>query len=257
MPYAIAAGAVIGGATTLMGSSKAAAASKAAADLQQKQFETTRGDLASYNAYGQGALKPMFDLALSGPYGPGGKNYLEMAEANLPGHMTQAELEATPGYQWNLSQGLKSTQSAAAARGLGVSGSALRGAATYATGLADSTYKNQFDMAQTQFSDIFNLGGQQQTNLTNQFNRFNALATLGENAAATTGALGTAAAKTEGQGLMSAGQYGAAGIQGVGNAVQSGVNSYLGYNALKDYTNRNSPSPGTGGYPTVDTGTWD
>ncbi len=175
-------------------------------------------------------------LAFSGPNGPGGVNYLGMAEENLPGKMTQAELEATPGYQWTLGQGLKSTQSARAARGLGVSGSALRGAAEYATGLADSTYKNQFDIRQTGFQDILNLNTTQQGNLSNQFNRMGTLATLGENAAAQTGALGTAAAKTEGQGLLAAGQYQGAGYQGVANAASGAVNNYLQYDALKGMT---------------------
>ena len=225
--------AVLGAAGSIMGGMSAGKAAKDAAALQAKQFEQTRGDLLPYNQTGQSVLPNMQALAFGGMYGPGGKNYLDMAEQNLPGHMTQAELEATPGYQFNLSQGLKSAQSAVAARGLGVSGSALKGATKFATGLADSTYKNQFDMRQQQFSDIFNIGGQQQTNLTNMFNRMGTLATLGENAAAQTGALGTAAAKTEGQGLMSAGQYNAAGITGATNAAQGAANNYLQYQAFK------------------------
>jgi hypothetical protein len=98
------------------------------------------------------------------------------ANANLPNApnlpsapppMTQAQLEATPGYQFNLSQGLKATQSAAAAKGLGVSGAALKGASTYATGLADSTYQNQFNNAQQIYSDLFNNA---QTGYTDAFN---------------------------------------------------------------------------------------
>jgi hypothetical protein len=75
--------------------------------------------------------------------------------------MTEAELVQTPGYQFNLSQGLRAAQNSAAARGLGVSGAALRGAANYATGLADSTYQNQFANQQTLWQDQVNslLGG--------------------------------------------------------------------------------------------------
>lgn len=241
----LAAGALGAGSSMLgsiMGSNAASKSAKDAAALQAKQFEQTRADLAPYNLTGQSVLPNMQALAFGGMYGPGGKNYLDMAEQNLPGHMTQAELEATPGYQWNLSQGLKSAQSAVAARGLGVSGSALKGATKFATGLADSTYKNQFDMRQTQFSDIFNIGGQQQTNLNNMWNRMSGLATLGEAAAAQTGTLGTAAAKTEGQGLMSAGQYTAAGYQGAGNAVQNAANNYLQYAAYRDMGTKGTPA---------------
>ena len=57
----------------------------------------------------------------------------------------QAALENLPGYQFTLNQGLKSTQNSYAARGLADSGGALKGAANYATGLANSgwnTYAN-------------------------------------------------------------------------------------------------------------------
>jgi hypothetical protein len=52
----------------------------------------------------------------------------------------QKTLEGLPGYQFTLGQGLKSTQNSAAARGLASSGAALKGAAGYATGLANSQY---------------------------------------------------------------------------------------------------------------------
>jgi hypothetical protein len=242
---AIGAGTAISAGAGLMGSAKASAAAKDAAALQAAQFEQTRGDLLPYNQYGQSVLPNMQALAFSGPNGPGGKNYLAMAEDALPGTMTQAELEATPGYQFNLSQGLKATQSAAAAKGLGVSGAALKGAARFATGLADSTYQQQFANQQTRYSDFYNLNTGQQSNLQNQFARLSGIATLGENAAAQTGALGTASAKSEGQGLMAAGQYDAAGLAGIGNSVNSGINSYLGYNALQNMTARG----GTKGTP--------
>ncbi len=245
----------IGAVGSMSAAKTAAGAANQAAQLQSDQFDQTRGDLLPYNQAGQSVLGDLTALARSGQFG-GGKNYLAMAEGMLPGQMTQAELEQTPGYQFNLAQGLKATQSAAAARGLGVSGAALKGAATYATGLADSTYQNQFNNAQTRYSDVFNLNTGQQSNLQNQFNRLSGVATLGETAAAQTGALGTAAAKTEGQGLMSAGQYQASGALGVGTAANQGISNYLQYDALKKYTSRG----GTQGYPEPtggETGNWD
>lgn len=244
---ALAGGAIAAGGSILAAGS-ASKSAKDAANLQKEQFAQTRGDLQPYNEFGQSVLPNMQALAFSGPNGPGGKNYLDMAEAAVPGKMTQAELEATPGYQFNLAQGLKAAQSSAAARGLGVSGAALKGAATYATGLADSTYQNQFNNQQTRYSDLFNLNTGQQSNLQNQYNRMVSIAQLGETAAAQTGALGTAAAKTEGQGLMSAGQYQAAGTAGVGSALSGGINSYLGYNALQQAIGKGA-TPATGGYP--------
>jgi hypothetical protein len=62
-----------------------------------------------------------------------------------PIEMTQEQLEATPGYQFTLQQGLKAVQNSAAARGLGSSGMAQRGAAEYTTGLADTTWQNVYN----------------------------------------------------------------------------------------------------------------
>jgi hypothetical protein len=243
-------GGIAGAAGSIIGGSQAAKAAEKAAELQHEQYLQTRADLLPYNTAGQSVLGDLTTLAKSGPYG-GGTNYLAMAEANLPMNMTQEQLEKTPGYQFNLSQGLKATQSAAAARGLGVSGAALKGAATYATGLADSTYQNQFANAQQRFSDILNLNTGQQANLTNQYNRLAGVATLGENAAAQTGVAGTAAANAAGNYTTQAGLANAAGFTGASNALTGGINNYLAYNALQ---NALKPSSGTtGGFTNADT----
>lgn len=53
----------------------------------------------------------------------------------------QQELENTPGYQFQLSQGLDSLQRTASARGNLISGSAMAGAVKYGQGLADTTFQ--------------------------------------------------------------------------------------------------------------------
>jgi hypothetical protein len=231
----------------MMSSSKAAGGAKDAANIQGQQYQQTRSDLLPYNTTGQNALDAAYGVAQRGPTG-GGPDYIAQAAQNLPGTMTQAELEKTPGYQWNLAQGLKSTQSAAAARGLGVSGAALKGAATYATGLADSTYQNQFANAQQRFTDYVNLNVGQQGNLKNEFDRYNALATLGENAAAQTGAIGQKTATAEGSFLNAAGQAQGQGIMNASNALSGGVNNYLAYQNAQRYGPQSTPNPTTSGY---------
>lgn len=128
-----------------------------------------------------------------------------------PVAMDQATLEATPGYKFNLSQGLKATQNAAAARGMGVSGAALKGAANYATGLADSTYQNQFNNAVT--------------NQTNQFNRLFNLSTLGENAAAGVGSQGVTTGANIGSNVIGGANAQAASQIAGANAVTGSINS--------------------------------
>lgn len=129
-----------------------------------------------------------------------------------PFNMTQANLEQTPGYQFTLSQGLKSVNNALGARGLLNSGAVLKGGAEYATGLADNTYTNQFNMDQTQKQNIFN--------------RLLGTAILGENAAAQTGSFGTQTAASMAQNTIGAGNAQAASSLAQGNAI-GGIGSSI------------------------------
>lgn len=189
---------------------------------QAQQYAQTRNDLAPYRGAGEaGANMLMARL----PY---------LSSGFTPDQQT---LETTPGYQWNLSQGTKATQSAAAARGLGVSGAALKGAATYATGLADNTLKTQYDI--------------DQGNKTNAYNKLSDATKIGASAAGATGMFGANSANQQTNLLTGAGNAGAAGIMaggnaaaqmygGVGNAL-SGFGGLLNYNALMN-RGRQAPS---------------
>lgn len=193
----VGAAASIGGALISGGAAESAAHTQAdaanrAADLQTERYNTTRGDLMPYNTAGQGANA---QISAMGPF-----NFAP----------TEANLETTPGYQFNLYQGEKGAANSAAARGLSGSGAALKGAATYATGLADSTYQNQFNNALQRYNT--NLG------------RLQGQASLGENAGAQTGNFGTQAASNAGQALIGGANASAAGTVGVANAVSGGLN---------------------------------
>jgi hypothetical protein len=163
---------------------------------------------------------------------------------------TQAQLEATPGYQFSRSQGLKATQNSMAAQGLGSSGAAMAGAAKYAVGLADSTYQNQFKNALDSYTTNFDAArNTYATNLGTQ----QSLAQLGENAATLTGAQGTTAAANIGQSNIGAANASAAGTIGAANATSAGIgsiaNAYLyGQNQFQNQQNASiyqaAPSPG-------------
>jgi hypothetical protein len=233
---AIAGSGALSAGSSLLGAGKSAGAAKDAANLSNQRYQQTRGDLAPFTTAGQGGLDTLTGLAKLGP-NAGGPDYVAQANALFPGQMTQAELEQTPGYQFTLGQGLKAVQSANAAKGLGVSGAALKGAAQFATGLANNTYKDQFNIAQQRFADVGTLNTMQQGNVTNAYNRASGLASLGENAAAQTGSTGATLANQAGNALMAAGNDQAAGLKGVSNALTDSVNNYLGY---RSYT-QNSP----------------
>jgi hypothetical protein len=253
LPAAIGGSALIGGITSLIGSSKAASAARDAANQAQQRYIQTRSDLTPYNTAGQAVLPTMNALAMDRT--GGGPDYISRADAMLPPQMTQAELEATPGYQFTLAQGLKATAGSVAARGLGVSGAALKGAAGYATGLANSTYKDQFNLAQQRFSDVLGLNTAQQNNLTNQYSRASGLATLGENAGAQTGTVGANLAGTSASMINQAGVDTAAGIKGIGSAATGAAQNYLDYTNFQKYLDARSVGGDTGWYdPTTQKG---
>lgn len=107
-------------------------------------------------------------------------------------------LQGLPGYQFSLQQGLKSVQNSNAARGLGTSGAAQKGAANYATGLANQYYNNY-------------LTGIQNT------------ANTGAGSAASLSGAATSTGNQMGQNTIGAGNAQAAGAVGQGNAVSGAI----------------------------------
>ena len=202
---AIVGGAVIGGVATNMAAGTAADAQTAAADqanaTQISMFNKAQANLQPYMTAGNTATT----------------NALNLANTGFNFNDTQAQLEATPGYQFTLSQGLESTQNGAAARGLGVSGASQKAAAAYATGLASNTYQQQFGNALSTY----------QTN----FNANTTLAGIGENAAAGVGNNAATTGASIGQNTIGAGNAQAGAAIAGGNAI-GGVGNALGTAAI-------------------------
>ena len=250
------------------------ASANRSADLVQGRYDQTRGDFQPYRDLGSSAAS-RFTPDTIDQYGNPQQmtrgNMLDRAyDANpnaptltpLPPRMTQAELEQTPGYQFNLSQGQQAVASSAAARGLGVSGAALKGAATFATGLADNTYQAQFAQQQQLFSDAVNqnqlqfanqqqrfgnltgLNTANQGNLQSSFNRLSGLTGIGTSSAAQTGAIGNASANQAGQLITGGANAAAAGMIAGGNATAGGINSIA--NAFGQYQMQNRLSGNSG-----------
>lgn len=197
-------GSVIGAGASIYSANKAADAQKEAAqkaaDTQTAMYNQTRSDLSPYRQIGQTATDQMTN---------------RLAELTSPITMDQATLEKTPGYQFNLTQGLKAATNSAAARGLGKSGAAVKGATTFATGLADSTYQNQFNNAQL--------------NQKNAYDRLKSLIDTGENASAQTGTAGMNAANQTSSAQTQAGTAQAAAYNLAGQSISKSANDLSGY----------------------------
>lgn len=176
--------------------------------------------------------------------------------------MDEATLRATPGYQFNLNEGMRAINAANAARGSLFSGNGLREAAKYAVGLADNTYATQAGV----FNDNFNRQSSQfgtnlnsSITLNDQYWNRNVsplfqLAGMGANAAAQTGQIGAGLSNASGQMINQAGVTSALARNAGGNALMTGINQ-AGNNLLYAYGRGwfNSPSTPAGA---VDQGTW-
>lgn len=250
----VAAAAIIGGSTalsagsSLLGSSMSSSAASKSAGLQEQMYGYTAANESPYMNLGASTADQTGAFAQGNALNYGSSPYLTAATAAMPatsGAMTEAQLQQTPGYQFTLGQGLKMTQAANAAKGLGVSGAALKGAATFATGLADQTYQNRFNEAQTTFNDWLQQNSQYQGNLTNEYNMLSDATKIGSNAAAQTGQTGASLSNAAGNYTTQAGLASAAGTTGASNAVTSGINNYLSYNMLQNYL---GGSGGASGY---------
>jgi len=210
--------AAIGAVGTGIASSNAAGAQTAAAN------DATNAQLGMFDVTQQN-LHPFVNAGVSAT---GGLNYLlgGTGDASTTGYSayglpagyflqtfapTEAQLEQTPGYKFNLSQGLKSVQNSNAARGLGVSGAAMKDAAAYATGLADSTF-------QTQANNFYTGQG-------NAFNRLFDLANMGENAGANVGSAATSTGQSVGSNMIGAGNANAAAMMATANSASNGANN--------------------------------
>lgn len=187
------------------------AAGNEARDRQLSTFDTNTAGLKPYIQAGIGGLdtaKNLLGLDASGMMPAGGP---DMARIN-------ATLAQTPGYAFTLDQGLKATQNSYAAQGLGSSGAALKGAATFATGLASQTYEQQLQ-------NYLNLAATGQS-------ASQTLAQLGVQNTQAAGEFGLAGGLAEAQALGSAGAASAAGTLGAGQATAAGTLGSAQANAL-------------------------
>ncbi|HDR9075881.1 TPA: hypothetical protein QDB15_001101 [Burkholderia vietnamiensis] len=239
-----------------------------AASLQNKQWQQTQKNLKPYMDLGQSAINPLLSaMGYNVKKNPDGTYSFGSTDPNNPLQQrfsyadfqapTAAQAQSTPGYQFTQQQGLKAVQNSAAARGLGTSGAALKGAANYATGLADSTYNDVFNRALSTYNA--NFGKAQttfQTNYNSAANNVNRLTNLvgsGQNAAATNGSLGAAAASNIGNTLMSGANAQASGMVGSANALAGGMSSIANGAMTYGLLNNNALTSATAANPTYGT----
>jgi hypothetical protein len=238
---------ILGAGANIFGAQSAADAQKEAAarptppcwqqqqqglEAQKGYFDTSTAPLSASRRRAAGLFQPGGDPGLTAPI-----------------TMDQKTLEATPGYQFNSRRAFaaltcRPSRGACPAR-------RPKAAATFATGLADSTYQNQFNNANT--------------NKQNAFNFLLGPANLGTSAASTYAAAGTTAGNAalgnsaSVGGTISGNTIGAGNAQAaadiatgknVSNAITGSAGAYASApgNALGDYgSNWGQANPGANG----------
>ncbi len=205
---AIIGSAVVGGVATSMAANKAAdAQTKAAAQAAQTQtqmYNTTRSDLAPFRDIGKTA---------------GTELTSKLSDLTTPISVNPQDFLNSDMYKFLQTQGERGVTNSSAARGLGSSGAALKGAAAFESGLNAQQWQQNFN--------------NQVTNQTNTYNRLKGLVDTGENASAQTGVAGSNAANQISGSQIGAGNAQAAAANATGAAVTNAANSVGGYAAYK------------------------
>jgi hypothetical protein len=232
-------GALIGAGASLLGSiiggkaSKDAAqtsanaatqASDASVGLQREMWQQGVQDQAPWRAAGVNALAQMQDPSMA----PG-----QWQAAPAWRSFTMADYQQDPGYAFRLSEGMKSLEQSAAARGGLLSGAALKGITRYGQDYASNEYSKAYDRYNTnQAQSLDRYNATQMNQLARSdvpYNRLAAQAGIGQttatNMANQAGSYGANAGNTLAVGINAAGQAQAAGQLGQSAAWNNGINT--------------------------------
>lgn len=209
MPFAVAMGAAALG-TGIYG----AVSSSAASSAEQKQEENYLNQVEGQMGVNQANLQPYMNLgsAASSAY-----------QAALPSltqgfDPTVAQLQATPGYQFEQTQGTNNVDNQMAAQGLSGSGAEMSGLDQYTTGLANQTYSS--------LADIYN-----QNRQTTEGVLSNATG-IGNSAADEYGQISSGLTGQEGSAYGAIGQAQAGGIMGTANSLTGMMSGLAGTMAM-------------------------
>jgi hypothetical protein len=244
---AIVGSSVLGAGASLFGASNAAdaqreaaaqsaAAQREAADksiaAQREMFDIGRADLAPYREGGTTAQNQLMTLL-----GIGGDQNAQ-GYGKYAKDFGMSDFTMDPGYQFRLKTGLESLERSAAARGMGLSGAALKGITDYSQNKASDEYKNAFDRYQTnraaQLDPLFKLYSGGQASAAGSAAQAGA---LGQNLGQTYTGLGQGLA----QAAVAGGNAQASGYLNQANAVTNALNQSMSSYTMNNYLNSLNP----------------
>lgn len=172
-----------------------------ARDLEYQMFQQNRTDMAPWREAGQNAL-----TRIRAGLEPNGELYRDF---------TMSDFQADPGYGFRLSEGIKSLDRSASARGLRESGGALKAVTRYGQDYASGEYTNALNRFRQQQGD--------------RFNRLSSVAGLGQAATQQIGNQGAQVAANAGNYAIGAGNARASGYMGGANALAGGAGQAMNF----------------------------
>jgi len=259
--------------TSLAGASEQEDALNNASNQQKESYGQTKEFLTKANEKAQGYYDPYEKMGrqaanqLAWEMGTGGgdagfvgqgqqgalnQNFTQDQYRNDAGYTPMvtdlASLQATPGYQFQLEQGLQSVNNSAAANGSLLSGRQVKAVNDYAQGQAATGYQAAWQRAQQAYQAAFDRNN---TSNTNRYSRLQSMANNGQTAAGgkASAELGAGSAlagaatnngNTQASLSMAQGQNNANMYTGIGNAVNSGLGAYAAYSDKFGSGNTNS-----------------
>lgn len=248
-------GAILGGGISALGSvasaNELAKAQQQALNFQQSVYNTSQQQLAPYYTAGTNALSSLTGgVGTSNSPGVLSETPQAFGQAtgtpvgaapvyNLP-NFTLDQFQSSPGYQFQLQQGINAIQNAAGPKTGVLSGNTLQALQTYGTGLANQDWYNWLTNQQNNYNTAFQAQNQSylqnygiaNQNQTNLYNRLLQLALGGQQAATLTGPQSSLAG-TIGNTQSSIGASNAAGTLGLTGGINNALN---GLNTNNQYS---------------------
>ena len=240
-------------------------AQQASLAQQEKQWEQEQQNIQPWLTAGRTGLGALsYGLGLDtgqGNMGAPGMTYGSLV-APWTGQFkppTAEEAAATPGYQFQLQQGLQALERSAAARGGLLSGGTGKALERYGQGLASSNYQQTYNNMLGQYQQNYNIFKQNQAD---QYNRLAGMSGTGQVAAGQLGTAGQNAsnaitnilmggAQTQGTLAQNAAAARATGYQNTGNIWGNAFNGISG-NLMQAYLMNKMYGGGGTGYDNPD-----
>ena len=212
---------------SIFGAQQQSEAAKQATQAQMDMFNRIQTQMQPFINFGANWGIPGYQAATQ---------QFESAIPGLTAPMTAADVQGTPGFQFMLDQGLKSTQAGYAAQGLGSSGAAIKGAGQYETGLASTTIPQWLNLLLGQRQQIY-------SQLQGAISPYAGAVQTGTEAGKALGGFGTTAATNVGQDIMGGANARAAAAMSAAGTIGQLPGQYMQYSLLNQLMTKPGQTP--------------